>query len=148
MLPNSPLITAISLPVRVANENLFFTLNLSPSRSHNGNLPIHLLSFYPYAPQLNPRVKTVPAHATDSSPPLRAINYPIGTVISPSARAFFLAFSSFSFSKNPSLSFFSRVDGQQQACQRGHFRCSSAAPSPSRVRCFPFSANAALQICI
>jgi hypothetical protein len=62
MLPNGPLITAISLPMRVANENLFFALNLSPSRPHNGNLPIHLLSFYPYTPQLNPRVKTVPAH--------------------------------------------------------------------------------------
>ena len=61
-LPNGLPITAISLPVRVASENLFFALNLSPSLPHNRNLPIHLPSFYPYAPQLNPRVKTVPAH--------------------------------------------------------------------------------------
>jgi hypothetical protein len=62
MLPNGPLITAISFLVRVANENLFFALNLSPSRPYNENLPIHPLSFYPYAPQLNPRVKIVSAH--------------------------------------------------------------------------------------
>jgi hypothetical protein len=56
-LLNDPLITALSLPVRVANESLFFSLNLSSSHPHNGNLPIHLPSFYPYAPQLNPRGK-------------------------------------------------------------------------------------------
>jgi len=61
-LPNGLLITAISLPVRVANENLFFALLLSPPHPHNGNLSIHLPSLYPYAPQLNPGVKAIPAH--------------------------------------------------------------------------------------
>ena len=60
-LPNGLLITAISLPVRAANENLLFALNLSPPRPHNGNLTIQLPSFYPYTPQLNQRVKAVPA---------------------------------------------------------------------------------------
>ena len=49
MLPNGLLITAISLPVRVANKNLFFALHLSPPRPHNMNLLIYLPSFYPYA---------------------------------------------------------------------------------------------------
>ena len=37
-------------------------------------------------------------------------------------------------SKNPSLSFLSRANGQQQARRRGFLRCSSAAPSSPRVR--------------
>ena len=95
--------TAISLPVRVTNENLFFTLNLSPSHPHNGNLPIHLPSFYPYVLQLNPGVKATPAHATDSSPPSWVINYPIGIVVSPSARAFFAFFFLKLLQETPSL---------------------------------------------
>ena len=62
-LPNGLLITAVSLPVQVANKNLFFALHLSPPHPHNGNLPIHLPSIYPYAPQLNPGVKAAPAHS-------------------------------------------------------------------------------------
>ena len=48
MLPNGLLITAVSLPMRVVNQNLFFALHLSPPRSHNRNLLIHLPFFYPY----------------------------------------------------------------------------------------------------
>ena len=40
----------------------------------------------------DPGVKVVPAHATDPSPQFWAINYPIGTVVPPSARASFAFF--------------------------------------------------------
>ena len=85
-------LTAVSLPVRVANENLSFALNPSSPHPHNGNLPIHLLSFYPYVPRLDPGVKVAPSHATDPSPPFWAINHPIGTVVLQSARASFAFF--------------------------------------------------------
>ena len=91
-LLNGLLITAISLPVRVANENLFFALNPSSPHPHNGYPPIHLPSFYPYVPRLDPGVKAAPAHATDSSPQSWAINHPTGTVVPPSARASFAFF--------------------------------------------------------
>ena len=71
---------------------IFFALNLSSSRPHNGNLPIHLPSFYPRAPRLDPRVKAMLGHATDSPFLPWAINHPIGTVVSSSARAFFAFF--------------------------------------------------------
>jgi hypothetical protein len=90
-LPNGLPITAISLPVRVASENLFFALNLSSSRPHNGNLPIHLPSFYPYASQLNPRVKIEPPHRNRFISLTLGDKLPIGIVALPSARAF-LAF--------------------------------------------------------
>ncbi|KAG2557109.1 hypothetical protein PVAP13_8NG213200 [Panicum virgatum] len=83
---------AIKLFNQVANKNLFFALHLSPPRPHNGNLPIHLPSFYPYAPQINPGVKLHQCTATDSSTLLWAINNPVGTVVSPSAIAFFAFF--------------------------------------------------------
>ena len=122
--------TAISLPVRVANENLFFALNLSPSHPHNGNLPIHLLSFYPYVPQLNPGVKVVPVHATDSSPPSWAINYLIGTVVSPSARAFF----AFSYLKLPQETLAFPSSSDQMASNKRAGEGYSSAPPPLRPR--------------
>jgi len=75
--------------MRVASENLFFALNPSSSRPHNGNLPIHFPSFYQCVPRLDPRVKAMLGHATDSPSPPWVINHPIGTVFSSSAKAFF-----------------------------------------------------------
>ena len=128
-----PSLTAVSLPVRVASENLFFALNPSLSRPHNGNLPIHLPSFYPRVPRLDPRVKAMPVHATDLYSQSWAINRPIDTIISSSARAFPYLLP-LQASKNPSLLSFSRTNGQQQAHWRGFLRCSFAAPPPFRVR--------------
>ena len=118
--------------MRVASKNLFFALDLSPSCPHNENMPIHLLSFYPCVPRLDPRVKAILVHATDSPSPPWAINLPIGTVVSSSARALF-AFLFFKLQKTLA-SFFSMSDGQQQAHRRGLLRCSSAASSPFGVR--------------
>ena len=117
----------------VASENLFFALNSSPSRPHNGNLPIHLPSFYPYFPRLNPGVKAMPVHATDSSSQSSVINRPIGTVVSSSARAF-PCLLPLQASKNPSLLSFSRTNDQQQVHRQGFLRYSSAIPSPFGVR--------------
>ena len=88
MLPNG-LFTYCSFASRaVASENLFFALNPSSSRP----LLIHLPSFYPRVPRLDPRVKAMLGHATDSPSLPWAINHPIGTVFSSSTKAFFAFF--------------------------------------------------------
>ena len=92
--------------------------------------------FLPPRPSIRSRVKAMPGHATDSPSLPWAINHPIGTVFSSSAKLS-LPSSSSSSSKNPSLLSFFKTDGQQQAHRRGLLRCSSAAPPPSGVsHCF------------
>ena len=59
---------------RVGGE--LFALNLSPSRPHNGNLPIHLPSFYPHTPKLNPGVKNCTGARNRFTFPLQGYKLP------------------------------------------------------------------------